>query len=188
MVDISDELKNLASPDYLSRPRMSEKDFVRFLLPLLVNIDNQKQLDMTIWLDIAGNPHRPIDVYDAGKQLLFTVPPLLARVPTEMPTRERSGVDFNSILHLYGAKRKAEHPAAADAWFMAAIADAVISVDEQQAIEWLKSWVSIYSRYDIPLNKLFGGADVAQPASDETTKVPTPVSGGETLTGEFDDL
>jgi hypothetical protein len=188
--DLVNSLKDLASSDAYSRPRMSEKDFVRFLLPLIVNVDDVKNLDMSIWLDVAGNAHRSIDVFDAANKLLFTVPPLLARVPTELPTKERSGVDISAILHLYSEKRRAEHPATADIWFESAMQGTIISMEEQNAIDYLKSWVIIYTHYNLPLAKLFGGAEVSSAgvstAVDSAKAITT--AHDDDMSGDFDDL
>lgn len=186
MGEFTDSLKYLASAAANDRPKMSEVDFRKFLLPLIVNVDNVEKLDMSIWLDIAGNPHRSIDVYDVSNKLLFTVPPLLNRVPTEFPSKDRNGIDISSILHLYGERRRVEHPAAADAWFLTAMNGVIIEAEEQIAVDNLKALVAIYSHYNISLDKLFGGVSVQAPSDVET---PTAAqSAEEQMSGEFEDL
>lgn len=190
MTEFTPQLQEQLKAQAAIHPKLSEKDFIKFLLPQIVNIHGVKNVDMSIWLDIAGNPHRPIDVVDnQTKELLFTLPPLLARVPTDMPTKTRGGVDISAILDLYSKKRTTEHPAAADAWFEAEVAHTVIDRDEAEYVEYLGVLVKIYSRYGIPMNNLFGGADVAiDPTKTEGGEAAAAVDPEEQMTGQFDDL
>lgn len=186
MSEFKEALVDLASINAYPTPSMSEKDFTRVLLPLIVNIDNVPNIDMSIWLSIAGNAHRSINVFDASNALLFTVPPLLARVPTTAPSLTREGQDISSIVHHYGALRQVEHPAAADVWFASAMESSVISLDEETHIKNLKTWVDIYVRYNIPLDRLLPNGSVTLPDSPASASASvTPV---DETTGEFDDF
>lgn len=186
MNEFKEALVDLASIDAYPTPSMSEKDFTRILLPLIVNIDNVPNIDMSIWLTIAGNAHRSINVFDASNTLIFTVPPLLARVPTNAPSLTRDGQDISSIVHHYGALRLVEHPATADVWFAAAMQDSIISVDEETHIKNLKTWIDIYVRYNIPLDRLLPNGSVTLP--DSLANKPTVAESVDETTGEFDDF
>jgi hypothetical protein len=177
-----DALKDLAQITAYPTPTMNEADFVKFLLPLIVNQDGVKNLDMTIWLTIAGNAHRKIDVIDPSNNVLFTVPPLLARVPTHMPAMNRDRPDINAMVHHYSAMRQVEHPATADAWFANAMEGAVVGIDDGDNVDNLKMLVAIYSRYNISLERLLPGSTLS------TTIPNTPVSPQGDTTGEFDDF
>jgi hypothetical protein len=178
-------LLDLASPDYFAPPTMYEEDFINILLPRIVNKDNEKNIDMTIWLTIAGNAHRSINVIDRSNTVLFKVPPLLARVPTVMPTGDRNRVDINSLVHHYGALRAVEHPATADAWFATAMKDSVLSIDEVANINNLKALVIIYARYNIPLDTLLPNNAIPFVTNQPDTSITHTT---DETTGEFDEF
>lgn len=178
------DLKDLAKSTAYTIPKMREADFLKFLLPLIVNRDKVPNLDMTIWLSIAGNAHRVIDVVDGNNTVLFTVPPLLARVATAMPSLERDRQDISSLLHHYSAMRAVEHPATADAWFANAIEDTVIEIDSEDNILNLKRLVTIYTRYGISLESLLPGMETVE---QQPTLGQDPEKADDT-TGEFEDF
>jgi hypothetical protein len=186
MSELSTALVDLASINAYPTPTINETDFVKFLLPLIANVDGRKDIDMTIWLTIAGNAHRQIDVINQAKEVLFTVPALLARVPTINPSIDRDSVDVSSIVHHYGALRKVENPVTADLWFAEAMRSSIIPLDEQDHVINLKSWIDIYLRYGIPTERLLNGGT--------TTLAPHPLvtiaatTAGDDMSGDFDDL
>jgi hypothetical protein len=187
MSELTKALVDLASIDAYPTPTMNESDFVKFLLPLIANVDNVKDIDMTIWLTAAGNAHRQIDVIGPTKQVLFTVPALLARVPTINPSIDRDSADVSSIVHHYGALRKVEHPVTADLWFAEAMRSSIIPVDEQEHVNNLKAWLDIYFRYGISTDRLLnGGTTTLSPKPNET--IAATATPADDMSGDFDDL
>lgn len=178
------ELNQLAATD---RPKLPEALFVRDLLPMLVNRDQIPDLDLTVWLDIAGNPHRAIDVVDAKNEVLFTVPPILSRLPSIHRGLDENSTSVSEIAYIYGEKAKAEHPAAADAWFEHALRKQNIPAMESQVLEYLRQWVKIYTRYGISTERLLGKDFVV--SKERLKDLGHVESAPDTeLSGEFDDF
>lgn len=174
MQDISEIVADMRRVEATDKPKITEEAFVKHLLPLLVNRDRVPDLDVTVWLDIAGNPHRPIDVAKRDGEVLFTIPPLIARTPTLAPSKEYRGAEgLNEIMAVYAAKQTTEHPAAADVFLEHALRNQVLSADQQQLLDFLRQWVFIYRRYDIPLEPLLGPY-AATAAATQDAAAPAP--------------
>ena len=174
------QLSHLNERAASDRPKLPEALFVKHLLPLLYNRDQIPDLDLGVWLDIAGNPHRSIDVVDVKNNVLFTVPPVLARVPSLQRSLNSNDISVSELAYMYGQKAAAEHPAAADAWLERALKNQNIPVQQTQVIEYLQQWVKIYKRYNLPLTRLLGAE------YNEPTPAPTGVDNE--ISGEFDDF
>jgi hypothetical protein len=59
-----------------SNPVIEESDFVRYFLPLFAAKPENGQVNINVWLDVAGSPFSAVTVMN-GKEVLFEVPPLL---------------------------------------------------------------------------------------------------------------
>lgn len=57
--------------------KVSERDFIRFFLPLFTNKKTEENVDIGKWLDVAGHANQAVDVVGPDGKTLFTVPPLL---------------------------------------------------------------------------------------------------------------
>src|SRR5690606_789569 len=115
-IDMEEMFEELARVSKADRPRLPEAVFVRSLLPLLINSEGHRKVDLSVWSDIAGNPHREIDVIGANNEVLFSVPPLLQRLPTIAPDLQRKGASVSEIAYIYGQKVVNEHAIVADAY------------------------------------------------------------------------
>lgn len=188
-MDVQDILKGLRKLNDMAskdNPKISEHDFVKYLLPVLVDYQNSGDVSLQIWLEIAGNPHQPIDVFDIKGELLFTVPPILARVPSIDRPLESTTTSVGELAYLYGQKARAEHPAVADAWLETVMRSQVIPADQEQVLGYMKEWIKIYRRYNLPMDRLIGsdeklGKLVSESSIDSGKSEPE-------ISGEFDDF
>lgn len=170
-MEISDALKHMRKVEETDKPKITEEAFVQRLLPLLLNQQEETDVDVTVWLEIAGNPHREIDVADRSGTVLFTVPPLVARTPTLAPTREGRGLNgIGEILATYSAKQASEHPVAAHVFLEHALRNEILTPDQQLLLECLRKWVFIYERYNLPTERILGPY-TPKPAAAASAKV-----------------
>lgn len=181
------EIRTMNAVALEDRPKLPEHDFVKFLLPVLIDYRNGGDVNLQRWLEIAGNAHRSIDVVDAKNELLFTVPPILARVPSNGRPLNANTVSVSELAYMYGRKVETEHPAAADAWLASALRNQIIPADQEQVLKYLKEWIKIYKRYNLPLERLIGKDDdlgklVGGVQEDKDNKDEAAIS------GEFDDF
>jgi len=184
--------RQLTDTAAMDRPRLSEHEFVEHLLPHLVrNIDAEdgsNEVDLTIWLAVAGNPHRWIDVVDQTNTLLFSVPPPLARLNTTAPSlTPREGPSASDIVKIYGEKRLI-HPGAGDAFLNFALAsEAKISLEQEEQLRCLDAWITIYKRYNLPTEKLFGGVKIDEAKADKAATAAAEDALAQ-VSGELDDF
>lgn len=121
-------------------PRLPESLFVQNLLPVLT--DTSGNTDLGVWLDIAGNGMRPIDVIDNAGNVLFRVPALFTSVPTKI-----SG-GFNGSLSQLGEEtrlRMDQHPAVGRTFLNHHLNQ--VQLGEGPAHEKAVQWSRILQRY-----------------------------------------
>lgn len=187
MNEFNPSMVAVLSDPRLANSRVPEADFVKYILPLLVNIEGRKNLDLTNWIDLAGHPNRPIDVINTSGEVMFTVPAVLSRLPTEMPSIQREGPDIGTLLDTYSKMRLSGHPAAADAWLDGELAAVDVEVDQEEIITVLRQMITIYQHYKIPTESLFNNkGDIKTEETISTTAAP--VNEAEGLSGQFDDF
>lgn len=189
-MEVSDLVKQIRTMNEVAesdRPKMSEHDFAKYLLPLLIDHQNAGDVNLNLWLDIAGNPHRSIDVFDVKNQLLFTVPPILARVPSIDRPLDTQSVSVSELAYMYGRKAEVEHPAAADIWLEGALRNHNIPADQEQILDYMRNWIKIYHRYNLPIDKLIGKDDKLAKLVDSKA-IPQSTDSDDTISGEFDDF
>lgn len=167
--------KQLTDTAAIDRPRLNEVEFTQHLLPHLVktaDAEAGEQVDLSIWIAIAGNPHRWIDVVDNTNTVLFSVPPPLARLATTAPSlTRREGPSATEIVQMY-AEKKDVHPGQGDAFLNFALRkEASITLEQEEQLKCLDAWLTIYKRYNLPTDKFFGGVHV------ETTKADRGAEG-----------
>lgn len=120
---------------------ISEDIFVKRYLPMFASKD--KNVDLTPWLDVAGNAYRYVDVR-SGDEVLFTVPPLLKRSPTNVTRRPRdSMIEFMSLVE----KKMAINPHLGRSFMDAELDHRVarLGIDLDETEQWNK----IFERYGI---------------------------------------
>jgi hypothetical protein len=170
--------------------RLSEQDFVKRLLPHLIPPEDPstaRPRDMSIWVEAAGHAQRLIDVIDRDGTVLFTVPPLAARSPTGIPSKENNpDNDLGEIGAIYDARIATEPPHVVNDWYFHSLVTRSYSPDEALTMQYARMWLTIYRRYNIPLERLFGEKsskiDAIAPA-----EVIAPKDQGGNINHEIDD-
>lgn len=139
--------------------RMPEQTFVKRLLPHLVppEIPSDKPRDLSIWVAAAGNPQRLIDVIDVKGNVLFTVPPILARSPTALPEKDiNPDNDLGEIGAMYDAQIGTMPAHVVNDWYYNSLIQRSYSPEQSLVYLYARMWITIYRRYNIPLERLFG--------------------------------
>lgn len=139
--------------------RMNEQIFVKRLLPHLVppEVPTARPTDLSIWVAAAGNPQRLIDVIDNKGNVLFTVPPPLARSPTYIPEKEiNPDNDLGEIGAIYDAKIGTMPAHVVNDWYYTSLIQRSYSPEQSLVYLYARMWITIYRRYNIPLERLFG--------------------------------
>lgn len=139
--------------------RLSEKDFVSRLLPHLIppEVAEKRPRDLTIWLEAAGNPQRLIDVIDNKGNVLFTVPPILSRSPTAVPSKDTNpDNDLGEVGAIYDARIGTEPAHVVNEWYFNSLVQRSYSPEQSLIYLYARMWITIYRRYGIPLERMFG--------------------------------
>ena len=167
-----EQLRELTDSDV---PKLPEHLFRQHLLPVLTNTSGN--VDLRIWLDIAGAANRPIDVVDGAGKVLFRVPALIRYIPTRL-----NGSPRDSLSQLLAtAKLQSErHPALGNAYLKSALEtkDPRVGPDLESA----KQWSAILVRYGYPPLPIPG----LEPAVDDSQK--TASEGRSIFSDEYEEL
>lgn len=134
-----DQIKAITELDI---PRVPEAIFVQHILPIMT--DRSGKVDITPWLDVAGNAQRPMDIVDLQGRVLFRVPALMRELPTVVSRGHRT-----SISHLADeAKLKAEvHPNMGQQTLAIGLQRHLPKTATQADIDSAKQWNAILKRY-----------------------------------------
>jgi hypothetical protein len=150
--------------------RIPENVFVNVVLPIVLSPEPKK--DLRPWIDLAGDPMLPMDVYN-GDQFLFRVPPITGTPKIHQATHPRDSV-FEIVAT---AKQKAEIvPAMGERYLDNRLGD---KVEVKDASPHIAVWREILARYG-HLKKVDSG-------TTETVK-KTDVVDSELFTGQYDEL
>jgi hypothetical protein len=139
--------------------RISEQDFTRRLLPHLIpaEVAEKRPRNLDIWLAVAGNAQRLIDVIDPKGNVLFTVPPILSRSPTSVPSKDTDpDNDLGEIGAIYDARIGTEPAHVVNEWYFASLVQRSFSPEQSLIYLYARMWITIYRRYNIPLERMFG--------------------------------
>lgn len=153
--------------------RLPEPLFVSHLLPVLT--DRSGEVDVSIWMDIAGHGFRPIDVYNpATNEVLFRVPALYARIPTESKFDSRRSL---TMVVQEAGQRSMQHPAIGQTFLRMQLNNREV----QGNINWdqVRQWNAILARY--------GHAPIVELPNPDQPTVATAASSGELIAGEAQD-
>ncbi|QVD49139.1 hypothetical protein LUCX_69 [Xanthomonas phage vB_XciM_LucasX] len=155
-------------------PKLPESVFVQHLLPILVAAGEQKRVDLTRWLDIAGTPQRAIEVVDdnTGEQL-FILPPLMRSLPTVF----QEELIYSNIVG--GSLQRTDvHPMVGQNFLADALRRVQLGVKGPD-LESLKNWNSIRARYNLP--------PIGGEAAVKLGAAPASAGGEGNLSSMFDD-
>jgi hypothetical protein len=124
--------------------RLPEPLFVTQLLPILT--DTRGNVDLTIWLEIAGNGFRPIDVFNPlTGETLFRVPSLYVEQPVDKPVNGRNQI---TVIMEEANRKSSQHPMIGQTFLrhqLASRGDGHV-VDLQR----IQAWNDILARYNLP--------------------------------------
>lgn len=163
--------------------RIRETDFVKRLLPYLippeVEAGKGQKRDLTIWLEAAGHAQRLIDVIDAKGNVLFTVPPILSRSPTSVPSKETlPGNDLGEMAAIFDARISTEPAHVVQEWYYNTLVQRSYSPEQSLVYLYAQMWITIYRRYNIPLSRLFGDKAEAIDQKVPDNRKPEVTNGG----------
>lgn len=135
-----DAFRMLAEP---SVPVIEEYVFVKKYLPLFV--DNDKEVPVSLWLEVARHPYNPVDVVSNG-QVIYRVPPLCKRVNINAINNPRDSV--YEMISTYKMKSDV-HPTLGDKFLEQKTNELIRK--ETLDTSTLKQWNVIFARYNLPL-------------------------------------
>ena len=80
---VTDDIKTLADEDPDDLPKVYEDDFIKYLLPFLLNLVDKNDTDDAVvfkhnWINLTGDLIKPFNVVDHSGNILFKVPKYLA--------------------------------------------------------------------------------------------------------------
>lgn len=142
-------------------PRIQESDFVRYFLNGFAGeIEN---VPVERWLDVSGNAHTAVEVYN-GDELLFVVPPLLGQA-TFRPASHQGNTMGEIIARVQKLNRI--HPRQGEEYMRQALAERIDHRDEDN--NTIQQWNLIFERYGKPKISLTGEA-VTKPVGGDDDK------------------
>lgn len=152
--------------------RIPENIFVSSLLPLLCQdvrdgAAARERVDVTLWLDLAGSAHRPIDVVGSNGSVLFRVPALMRQLPTAGHGNNLTQINYGEEVTIAQAHGR-NIPGADLAHLRNVFMRAEIGVDGAD-VETARQWNSIRKRYGLPVIPIPGDEDTSAPAPAAST-------------------
>ncbi len=160
--------------------RIPERNFVHVFLPVFAG-DEVNPYGAQLyphWVNVAGNPYRPVDVVGPKGEVLFRVPPLLDRRRVATSTQNGHG-PRSSISHMVASANQyaAMSPAMSEQYLSREFTQrAILMKVPHNVLEDLEAWNAIFVRYGRPPIKPMP-ADVATPNSPAQSK-PKDDTGG----------
>lgn len=153
---IMGDLSRVADTDY---PKVKEEIFVGVFLPFFAgDADANKAVNFGMWMNVAHNGYRPVNVVNELDEVLFTVPPVLNR------QNVRAGVatDINTFSHIAATTQQyaANHPQLGKQYMASMIAQKqLLAFDTEEGIKEARIWNEIFARYGRPSPFNVGEAD-----------------------------
>lgn len=160
------QLTQLADSDV---PRVPEAIFVRHVLPILT--DRSGEVDVSVWLDLAGAATRPMDVVNPANEVLFRVPALMSRIPTRKHNTARESI--STVVNEAQLKEKV-HPKMGEIALEAGLKRH--QTPRRADMETAKQWNAILVRYGYPPIAEVGEVSPSDLKAPEASK---PIFSGE---------
>lgn len=157
--------------------RLPENLFVQNLLPVLT--DRSGKVDIGVWLDIAGNGFRPIDVIAPNGEVMFRVPPLMTPIPTQVKRDSRHSL---ALLVEETNRRRLQHPAIGETFLRAQLAQR--GVEQVLPIEQIRQWNTILVRYGHPPVIDLAKYDLPTEPGTAAASEPAPAATGALTAGD----
>lgn len=161
--DVKIAMEEIATLTKVDVPVITETVFCQHLLPILTNTNGD--VDLSIWLDMAGSVTRPIDVSDYNGNILFRVPALSRTPSTRLNSDPRRSM--NEIVST--AKLKSDqHPMIGSTYLQVQLENKF--GEALPDLDTVRAWNAILLRYNLePLNipGTLKPDEAAAPASDK---------------------
>lgn len=146
-----DTLAEIGEQDVATVP---ERNFVAVFLPIFAGEPPTpyKAKLFPHWVNIAGNPYRPVDVVDTKGKVLFRVPPLFDRMAIGPSTQMKRG-QHSSISHVVASAGQfaAMSPAMGEQYLSKELTKrALLMKVPQSVLQDLETWNAIFARYGRP--------------------------------------
>ncbi len=140
--------------------RLRESDFVKRLLPHLIpSEDGDTNRRVDIYVAAAGHANRMIEVVaDSNpEKVLYVVPPLISQTPMVIRSEEsRPETSVNVLADEFEVAVTTQHPGYVIDQYVRRLVDLAYSPTDAISMLYSRMWASIYMRYNIPLERLFG--------------------------------
>lgn len=160
-------------------PHLPEPIFVNKFLPMFASKD---PVDVGEWLNVSGNAHNPVNVFDRNGTILFQVPPLLRGVAIHNPG-ERSRSFYEVAVNAENKSRLS--PQYGQAYLEQELKNRL--VDTPVEIDYILKWNEIFKRYNYPVIEL--PAEVQKLINESNLSVEKTVSSEEILDDDgFEEL
>lgn len=125
-------------------PVLPEPIFVKHFLPLFAS---EEEVDLTPWLDVAGNAQNPVRVINREGEVLFTVPPLLRDVPFRGERGEGDGNPINEVIE-DALNQGRMSPVLGNRLVRSALEERLVRIPTDLNV--LEQWNEIFRRYNYP--------------------------------------
>jgi len=140
--------------------RLRESDFVKRLLPHLIpSEDGDTNRRVDIYVAAAGHANRMIEVVadnNPGK-VLYVVPPLISQTPMVIRSEDsRPETSVNVLADEFEVSITTQHPGYVIDQYVRRLVELAYSPTDAISMLYSRMWASIYMRYNIPLERLFG--------------------------------
>ncbi|MNP89042.1 hypothetical protein D3C85_14380 [compost metagenome] len=143
-----------------SNARMRESEFTKRLLPHLIpseSGDTNRRVD--IYIAAVGHANRMIEVVSDNdpSKVLYVVPPLISQTPMVIRSESSSpDTSIGTLAEEFEVSITTQHPGFVIDQFVQRLVDLNYSPVDAIGAVYARMWASIYVRYNIPLERLFG--------------------------------
>ena len=147
----NDDIMALADGDSGDLPKVYEDDFIKYLLPFMLNLidkndsENSKAFAHN-WVNLAGDLVKPINVVDHAGEVLFKVPKYLAN--HDQDNTPISKVSYITILKEFETEYE-RVPSLAEANLNRAMNSigSMVSIDEESLRDYMELYYTLRDRY-----------------------------------------
>ena len=156
---LSDKLdlvrEQLAQTSESDVAKLPERIFVNVFLPLFAG-DEKLLYEAKIyphWINVAGNPYRPVDVIDVRGNVLFRVPPVLDRTRVSTSTQTQKEGPRGSISHMVASAQQyaGMSPVLGERYLSKQFTErALLMKVPHSVLQDLETWNAIFERYGRP--------------------------------------
>ncbi|MNU19675.1 hypothetical protein D3C71_79080 [compost metagenome] len=135
--------------------QLQERIFVQVFLPVFAGdeVNMYKAKISPHWINVAGNPYRPVDIVDVRGNVLFRVPPLLDRTRLRTSTQAGERAPRSSMSHVVASAQQyaAMSPVLGQRYLSAQFTErALLMKVPANVAQDIEIWNEIFKRYGRP--------------------------------------